>query len=239
MEKTTPTTDVRVLLVDDDAGARRGIGHYLKGCLRLSPALRVEFLEAGTCTQALEALHDHSVGAVFLDYHMPDMDGLECLSRMLELDPDLPVTLLTGEDSAVLAGQAIRRGACDYVVKSEATVEEIHRTLWKGMEWSAMRRKLRSQGTQLMEAENQRVMMESLAGACHRLGQPATVLQTCLALIRREKDPVRLEQLLDDADAAAIELGELLKKMEGLRAYRTESYLPGDDHEDSIRMVVF
>lgn len=230
---------VTVLLVDDDPGVRRGISHYLKSCETLQPPLRVHCVEAASGKEALDVTAGLSVALAFVDYHMPFMDGLTCLDHLLGRDPDLPVTLLTGENSAVLAAEAIKRGACDYMVKSEATLEEIHRTLWKGLEWSAMRRRLRSQAGQLTEAENQRVMMESLAAVCHHLGQPATVLETCVALLRRERDPARIQTLLDDAQRAVDNLAELLKRMEGLRAYRTEPYLAqGTESADSIRLLV-
>ena len=48
---------------------------------------------------------------------MPGLDGVEVLTRAHELDPELPIILMTAHASVPTAIEAMRRGAFDYVEK--------------------------------------------------------------------------------------------------------------------------
>jgi PAS domain S-box-containing protein len=78
------------------------------------------------------------------------------------------------------------------------------------------------------QAERNRVMMESLAGVCHALGQPATVLMTSIELMKMEglKDPQTFDQMIGLCYEAVTNLRELLQKMNAKRMYVAEPYLP-------------
>jgi signal transduction histidine kinase len=78
------------------------------------------------------------------------------------------------------------------------------------------------------QAERNRVMMESLAGVCHALGQPATVLMTSIELMKMEgmKDPQTYDQMIGLCYEAVTNLRELLQKMNAKRMYVAEPYLP-------------
>lgn len=78
------------------------------------------------------------------------------------------------------------------------------------------------------QAERNRIMMESLAGVCHALGQPATVLLTSIELLKLEgsKDRKTFDQMIDLCYDAVINLRDLLQKMNAKRMYVAEPYLP-------------
>ncbi len=78
------------------------------------------------------------------------------------------------------------------------------------------------------QAERNRIMMESLAGVCHALGQPATVLLTSIELLKMEgmKDRKTFAQMIDLCYDAVINLRDLLQKMNAKRMYVAEPYLP-------------
>jgi DNA-binding NarL/FixJ family response regulator len=54
---------------------------------------------------------------VLLDFHMPDMDGLACLSRLRQHHPDVTVVMLSGSDEPGLISEALRRGASAFILK--------------------------------------------------------------------------------------------------------------------------
>jgi signal transduction histidine kinase len=90
-----------------------------------------------------------------------------------------------------------------------------------------------------MEAENQRVMRESLAAVCHHIGQPATVIAMCLALLKREQDTEKIQCLLTTAQAAVDQMASVLKRMETLQSYQTEPYLTEAlPRVESLRLLV-
>src|ERR1019366_4841661 len=67
----------------------------------------------------LQLALQYNPDCILLDYHLPDMNGLEFLTEMAgEAEQILtPVMLLTGADSATVVAAAIKRGARDYLGK--------------------------------------------------------------------------------------------------------------------------
>ena len=78
------------------------------------------------------------------------------------------------------------------------------------------------------QVERNRIMMESLAGVCHSLGQPATVLLTSIEIMKLEgvKDPEIHKEMINLCYDAVIQLRELLQKMNNKQMYVSEPYLP-------------
>ncbi len=66
---------------------------------------------------ALAALEAQPVDLLLTDLRMPDVDGLEVLRRAREIDPELPVILITAHATVPTAVAALRQGAFDYVQK--------------------------------------------------------------------------------------------------------------------------
>jgi DNA-binding NtrC family response regulator len=68
-------------------------------------------------TQALASLEKDPADLLLTDLRLPGMDGVEVLTRARELDPELPVILMTAHASIPTAIEAMKRGAFDYVEK--------------------------------------------------------------------------------------------------------------------------
>lgn len=60
---------------------------------------------------------------VLLDHNLPGQSGLDTLPRLLALDPQLHVVLMTGFGGIELAVSAIKQGAADYLAKPLALGE--------------------------------------------------------------------------------------------------------------------
>ncbi len=114
------------------------------------------------------------------------------------------VTLLTDEDDLAAIELLMRK----VVQQTETRVRTIE-----------------SQSEALLEAERQRVMIQSLATACHHLGQPATVISAYLEMTRRMALPAEAQVMLAECRAAADDVADILKRLQGLTVYRTEPYL--------------
>jgi len=86
------------------------------------------------------------------------------------------------------------------------------------------------------QVERNRIMMESLAGVCHALGQPATVLLTSIEIMKLQgvSDPKTLKEMIDLCYEAVIQLRDLLQKMNAKRMYASEPYLPSGNKLDGI-----
>jgi DNA-binding NtrC family response regulator len=66
---------------------------------------------------ALQLLSERSVDLVLTDLMLPGLSGLDLVSRIQAIDPNLPVLVVTRVNSVSQAVDAIRRGAFDYVLK--------------------------------------------------------------------------------------------------------------------------
>ena len=79
-----------------------------------------------------------------------------------------------------------------------------------------------------LQAERAKMVMESLAGFCHALGQPATVLLSSIELLKMGGvDKETTAQVLDMCYEAVIEIRSLLAQMKEKREYVAEAYLSG------------
>lgn len=70
-----------------------------------------------TAEGALQLLEERAVDLVLTDMVLPGMDGLDLVSRIQRIDPNLPVLVVTRMNAVSLAVDAMRRGAFDYVLK--------------------------------------------------------------------------------------------------------------------------
>ena len=81
-----------------------------------------------------------------------------------------------------------------------------------------------------LQAERAKVVMESLAGFCHALGQPATVLLSSMELLKMDGvDEATKRQVVDMCYDAVMEIKSLLAEMKKRREYVAEAYLSGND----------
>ncbi len=80
-----------------------------------------------------------------------------------------------------------------------------------------------------MQVERSKVVMESLAGFCHALGQPATVLLSSIELLKMDGiDNDTKNQVVDMCLEAVMEIKSLLAEMKTQREYVAEAYLAGN-----------
>ena len=79
-----------------------------------------------------------------------------------------------------------------------------------------------------MQVERSKVVMESLAGFCHALGQPATVLLSSIELLKMDGvDEETKKQVVDMCHEAVLEIKSLLAEMKTQREYVAEAYRAG------------
>lgn len=100
----------RVLVVDDD--------HYLLAAIKQTLMLHGYTVHTfANPVEALVSVGEHSFVAVLADIRMPEMSGMVLLERILELDVDLPVILMTGHGDITMAVEAVKKGAYDFLQK--------------------------------------------------------------------------------------------------------------------------
>lgn len=101
---------IRVLLADDDEGARNALALGLEHA-----GFVVHAVEAGE--PALRVLQQHQVDCLVTDIHMPGNENLELLASEQVQQGRLAVILITGNASVSTAVRAVRLKADDYLMK--------------------------------------------------------------------------------------------------------------------------
>ena len=116
--------ELKILIVDDDLVDRMLIQRSLK-----SAGMTVTCTEAESCNQALQILEHQSFDCIFVDYQLPDRDGLSLVQCIRELKINTPIVALTGQGDEQIAVNLIKAGASDYLTKSRISPEALSQIL--------------------------------------------------------------------------------------------------------------
>jgi DNA-binding NtrC family response regulator len=100
----------RILLVDDDLSIRFGMSEFLR-----EHGYAVD--AAATAAEAREAIRSLRPDAILLDHHLPDGTAIDLIPLFLEIDPQLPVLVMTGNASIEIAVNAVKAGAEHFLTK--------------------------------------------------------------------------------------------------------------------------
>jgi len=101
---------MNILLVEDDDSTRKGVAAFLK-----SEGHHVS--EASTGARALPMCQRETFDLIISDVRMPEMGGLELLSKLREFAITIPVIMITAYATVEDAVTAVQNGADDYLTK--------------------------------------------------------------------------------------------------------------------------
>ena len=100
----------QILLADDEMTFRENFSAVLR-----EEGYTVRDVPNGT--EALSAIAAESFDVALLDIRMPDVDGIKVLCEIMQRHPETRVIMITAYGSVEMAVEAIKLGACDYVMK--------------------------------------------------------------------------------------------------------------------------
>ncbi|MEP6959276.1 MAG: response regulator, partial [Nitrospirota bacterium] len=107
---------MRVLLIEDNEDDACLIGELLTERI----AADIELQWSDRLESGLTRVTEGNIDVVLLSLSLPDSHGLETLDKIQALLPDMPIIVLTHQDDEVMAVQAVRKGAQDYLVKGRS-----------------------------------------------------------------------------------------------------------------------
>ena len=105
---------LRILIVDDDEIDRAAVKRAL-----IKSGISIVITEAATCDEAIDLLKTNTFNCTFLDYGLPDRNGLALVQAARELDIQHPLVVLTGQGDEQIAVELMKAGATDYLPKSQ------------------------------------------------------------------------------------------------------------------------
>ncbi len=128
-----------VLLVEDNPGDARLIQEMID---EFDP-VTFQLCRADRLSTGLDALARGDIRVVLLDLSLPDSLGIDTFSAMFERAPQVPIIVLTGTDDEVLALNAVKTGAQDYLIKGQVDRHVLLRAMRYAMERKEAERALR------------------------------------------------------------------------------------------------
>lgn len=96
----------------------------------------------GTLSSGFDCLGKGGIDLVLLDLSLPDSQGLESLSRVLDRFSDIPIVVLTGLEDNDCAFEAIKHGAQDYLPKNDLNSVLLNRSVRYAVERSSLLKRL-------------------------------------------------------------------------------------------------
>ncbi|WEK37177.1 MAG: sigma-54 dependent transcriptional regulator [Candidatus Pseudobacter hemicellulosilyticus] len=113
---------LRIFILEDDMWYGSMLHHYLS----LNPDYEVKRFDKPS--EFFNHLHENP-DVVTLDYFMPDMDGSTVLKKIREINPDIKVIIISGQEDLRTAVSLVTSGAFDYIVKDNDTRDRLWNVL--------------------------------------------------------------------------------------------------------------
>ena len=142
----------RILVVDDEESIREFFQIMLK-------REGYEVFTASNGLEGFEFLKKNPVDLIISDIQMPEMSGLELLSKVKEVDPDMVMIMITAFGSTEIAVEAMKRGAYDYIQKP-FKIDEVKIVITQALE----KRTLKIENQQLKKELGTKYAFDNIIG---------------------------------------------------------------------------
>ncbi len=212
---SAPKGPVTLLVVDDEEPIRSALKRFLS-------QQSYEVMTAATGDEALEALERHKVACILLDVRLPDANGVDLVPKVLELEPNAAVLMLTAVNDAASAALCMQRGAMDYLTKPVDLTD-----LLRAIQRALRRRDTMIESQQINHWLKEEVAIRTAELRMERANLERISVATLEALVNalEAKDPYLRGHSARVADLAATVAAEIALDEEEVEMIRTAGRL--------------
>ena len=144
----------QILLVEDNPGDARLVEEFIKDI-----PTEYDVIWAETLAATLANLQEKPFTLILLDLSLPDSQGLQTLEKVMNVNPDIPIVVMTGLDDQDVALRALQLGAQDYLTKG--TFDEA--LLSRSVQYAIERQHLKVQNVQFAsELQRREARLQSI-----------------------------------------------------------------------------
>jgi signal transduction histidine kinase len=201
--------DLRVLIVDDEPGMRKGAARSLRDyCVELQDfdtEVGFETFQAERGNQAVELLASEKFDIVLLDYKLPDISGLDILGKIQAEEYDLLTIMITAYSSIEVAISATKNGAFDFLAKP-FTPSEL-----RGVVQKAARNLLLRRHAKKLAEEKKQVRFQFLSVLSHELKAPLNAIEGYLNILDQKVAGDDLAKYEDMVKRSLLRIGGMRK----------------------------
>ncbi|MDB4766283.1 response regulator [bacterium] len=226
-------TSISILLIEDMPSEAELVKRMLRNNTISST---VEW--AQSLSEAKDLIQQTQFDLIVTDMGLPDSDGIETVTQLVEINSHLPIIALTGRDDDDIGLETIRAGASDFIPKGALSKSVIARAINHTIERYRLTETLKETNGQL-EKNNERLAQmykmsqQFVDNVSHEFRTPLTVIREFAAIVRdgidgpvTEKQSDRLSTLISRSDDLSRMVDDLLdtSRLEVglLKAFRRE-----------------
>jgi two-component system sensor histidine kinase/response regulator len=170
---------LRILVVDDDHVDRVAVRRALK-----TAGVEMVLSEAVDCNSAIAQLKNTVFDCIFLDYRLPDRDGLSLIEDLRQDKIRIPIIVLTGQGDEQIAVDLMKAGATDYLPKSKVSPERLSHILRNAMRLYRLEQEAELAKQQQEQLSRQRE--DFVYRLTHDLRTPLVAADRMLTLFKQE-----------------------------------------------------
>ncbi len=177
-----PLSSYFIIVIDDDPVMRLS-------CFKILDKIgyQVETFEDGI--QGLERIQEKKPDLLVVDLKMPKIGGMEVISRVHKIDPDICIVVITGYATIGTAVEAMKTGAYDFLPKP-FTPDELRLIVNRGIE----RNELAKRSKQLKE-EKENLERRFITFVSHQLQSPLVAVQQYLEVLNHLDDSPQTREM--------------------------------------------
>jgi len=166
-----------ILIIDDDPNLRKTLADILK-------IKGYATLAAKDGTEGLACMQEYPVDLALIDLGLPDISGLDVLSRIKADHPSTAVIILTGNATVESAIEATNRGAFSFLVKPYE-IEQLMLQIRRAIEKQQAEQEREKLQVRLLQAQKLESVGQLAAGIAHEINTPSQFISTNIEFLNQ------------------------------------------------------